>query len=200
MRLRRHRDERGTALVEFALVAPILFVILFGIIEFGFVFKDSLTLTNMTRSGVRTGAAAGNSITDPDADYEILSAINGASGALSANIIRVIIFDANISATPDAACLGGVSQTGGTTPCNVYTAADMAQVATTWSAQNKVDFECTSQSWDQYWCPSGRVVSQSAGPTYLGVYISAHHSNITGFFHSLTLSDVSVMRLEPQTF
>ena len=32
---RLSRSERGTAVVEFALIAPLLFLIVFGIIEFG---------------------------------------------------------------------------------------------------------------------------------------------------------------------
>ena len=207
--MRRHRDERGTAIVEFALVAPILFLILFGIIEFGFVFKDSLTLTNMTRSGVRTGAAVGNA-TSPDADFQILQAIAGASGALSANINYVIIFKASSnSGTVPATCL-----TAAATPtipdgvdtasaqCNIYTSTQISDVegaGATWASQPTSRWGCSAGTWDSYYCPGSRIVSQSAGPDYLGVYISAHHSTITGFFHALTLSDTSVMRLEPQT-
>ena len=49
------RRERGAAAVEFALVAPLLFVILFGIIDYGIYFADSIAL----RQGVREAARAG---------------------------------------------------------------------------------------------------------------------------------------------
>lgn len=50
--LRRHR---GAAAVEFALVMPILFLIVFGILQYGLYFSDSLD----TRQGVREGARMG---------------------------------------------------------------------------------------------------------------------------------------------
>jgi Flp pilus assembly pilin Flp len=203
MRKRRHRDERGTAIVEFALIAPILFLILFGIIEFGFVFKDSLTLTNMTRSGVRTGAAVGNA-TSPDADFQILQAIAGASGALSSNINYVIVFKASSSSgTVPSACItaaqGGTQGVSG--ECNIYSPTEISTIKSqTWAQQSGTgNWGCGTTTWDGDYCPGSRIVSQSAGPDYLGVSISAHHSNVTGFFHSLTMTDTSIMRLEPQT-
>ncbi|MGZ4595490.1 MAG: TadE family protein [Actinomycetes bacterium] len=51
---RRSRDS-GAAAVEFALVVPILLVLVFGIIDYGLYFSDSLA----TRSGVREGARQG---------------------------------------------------------------------------------------------------------------------------------------------
>ncbi|MFW2382211.1 MAG: TadE/TadG family type IV pilus assembly protein [Acidimicrobiales bacterium] len=45
-------DQRGAAMVEFALIAPILLGLLFGIIEFGWTFSQVLD----TRHGAREGA------------------------------------------------------------------------------------------------------------------------------------------------
>jgi len=42
--------------VEMVLVTPILLVLLFGIIEFGLIFKDIAILKQATREGVRTAA------------------------------------------------------------------------------------------------------------------------------------------------
>lgn len=47
--------ERGQSLVEFALVLMPLFLILLGIIQFGFVFNSYVTLTNAAREGARIG-------------------------------------------------------------------------------------------------------------------------------------------------
>jgi Flp pilus assembly protein TadG len=55
-RLTRTRERAGTATVEFALVLPLLMALLFGIIEFGFLFKDQLTLQQAAREGSRTAA------------------------------------------------------------------------------------------------------------------------------------------------
>ncbi len=45
-------------MVEFAIVAPILLVLVFGIIQFGIAFNHSLTLTDAVRAGARQGAVS----------------------------------------------------------------------------------------------------------------------------------------------
>jgi hypothetical protein len=49
------RSDSGAAAVEFALVAPILFLVMFGILQYGLWFNDSLN----TRQGVRETARMG---------------------------------------------------------------------------------------------------------------------------------------------
>jgi len=49
------QKESGTSLVEFALVLPLLIVLLFGIIEFGFIIYDKAMITNASREGARFG-------------------------------------------------------------------------------------------------------------------------------------------------
>ena len=49
------QDEEGTSVVEFAIIAPLLFVILFGIIEFGILLYDKAMITNASREGARAG-------------------------------------------------------------------------------------------------------------------------------------------------
>jgi Flp pilus assembly protein TadG len=50
------RDREGQSLVEFALVLTPLFLILLGIIQFGFIFNTYVTLTNATREAARSGS------------------------------------------------------------------------------------------------------------------------------------------------
>jgi Flp pilus assembly protein TadG len=52
------RNERGQALTEFALVLPILALLLFGVIQFGIAFNNYITLTDAVRAGARKGAVA----------------------------------------------------------------------------------------------------------------------------------------------
>ena len=47
--------EDGQAMVEFALSLPIILILLCGIIDFGWVGFNMLTLQNVTREGVRSG-------------------------------------------------------------------------------------------------------------------------------------------------
>ena len=54
-------DNRGAAAVEFALIAPLLFALFFGIIEFGLYIYNQQMLTNAAREGARVGILA----TDP---------------------------------------------------------------------------------------------------------------------------------------
>jgi Flp pilus assembly protein TadG len=47
------RSERGANLVEFALVAPVLVILLLGIADVGRAFYDYISLTNAVREGAR---------------------------------------------------------------------------------------------------------------------------------------------------
>jgi Flp pilus assembly protein TadG len=51
----RARAQRGQSLVEFSLVMMPLFVILLGILQFGFIFNAYVTVTNAAREGARSG-------------------------------------------------------------------------------------------------------------------------------------------------
>jgi hypothetical protein len=47
------RNDKGASALEFALVVPLLLVLVFGMIEFGFVFQAQLALTHAAREGAR---------------------------------------------------------------------------------------------------------------------------------------------------
>ena len=49
----RLRDQRGQAAVEFALVVPIIVLLLLGVIQIGVAFHDYITLTDAARAGAR---------------------------------------------------------------------------------------------------------------------------------------------------
>ena len=52
---KRLRSESGASAVEFALLLPVLMMVLFGIIEFGFALYQQAVLTNASREGTRLG-------------------------------------------------------------------------------------------------------------------------------------------------
>lgn len=59
MRISRRR-EKGAVALEFAIVLPVLVVLVFGIINFGVVLSQQLALNNGVRQGVRLAVVAGN--------------------------------------------------------------------------------------------------------------------------------------------
>ena len=60
----RMKNEQGQTMTEFALVLPILVVLLFGIIQFGIAFNNYVTLTDAVRAGARKAALSRN-LSDP---------------------------------------------------------------------------------------------------------------------------------------
>jgi Flp pilus assembly protein TadG len=62
MRNRRNhtkiRSDKGQAAVEFALVAPLLFALLLGIIQGGIVFHNYITVTDAARAAARKAVTA----------------------------------------------------------------------------------------------------------------------------------------------
>ncbi|UCH82437.1 MAG: pilus assembly protein [Nitrospiraceae bacterium] len=51
-----HKEQQGAVAVEFALLLPILAVLLFGAVEFGAILYDKAVVTNASREGARFGA------------------------------------------------------------------------------------------------------------------------------------------------
>lgn len=66
-RLRRSR-RRGAAAIEFALCFPIFIAILFGILEYGWIFYQQANVIAAVRSGVRFGVTQ-----DPDTQTSYLA-------------------------------------------------------------------------------------------------------------------------------
>jgi Flp pilus assembly protein TadG len=50
------KDERGASLVEFALVAPLLLLLLIGMVELGWLFAQNLDVRHGAREGARLAA------------------------------------------------------------------------------------------------------------------------------------------------
>ena len=52
------KGKEGATVVEFAVIVPVLFIILFGIIEYGIIFMQIHLVENAAREGVRRGVVA----------------------------------------------------------------------------------------------------------------------------------------------
>src|ERR1700746_3995762 len=87
----RHiRSERGQAAVEFALVVPLLMVLLLGIVEFGVAFSHYVTLTDATRVGARKAITVRIGGTTPD---DAKQAVIDAAGDLDQSQLQVNVDD-----------------------------------------------------------------------------------------------------------
>ena len=53
------RDQRGAVAVEFALIMPILCLLVFGIIEFGYMLNRDMIVGNASRDGARAASLGG---------------------------------------------------------------------------------------------------------------------------------------------
>ena len=69
------RSERGAGLAEFALVLPVLLMILFGIIEFGFVLSRSQAVEAAAREGARLASLS--SSTSADVSNRVATTLGG---------------------------------------------------------------------------------------------------------------------------
>ena len=85
------RDEQGQTMVEFALVVPILCLVLFGVIQFGALYNDYVTLTDASRVGARKAAVSRHDA-DPAASAE-------AAARASASGLDAGDLDINVTAT-----------------------------------------------------------------------------------------------------
>ena len=74
MRPKRRTAQRGAALVEFALISALLFLILFGIIEVGLLLGDQAQVGAAARAAARS-ASVGSTIENAEA-----SGVNAGSG------------------------------------------------------------------------------------------------------------------------
>lgn len=59
-RLRRGRGDRGASLVEFAIIAPLLFLLIFGVFEFGRLIATHTAFNTASREGARFGTTNGD--------------------------------------------------------------------------------------------------------------------------------------------
>lgn len=98
--MRSAQRERGSAVVEFALVVPLLLVMVFGIAEFGRAYHISATLTGAARQGVRVMALQN----DPAAAR---AAVRNAAPTLG-------LTDSQISVTPSS-CVSTATSTANAT-------------------------------------------------------------------------------------
>jgi Flp pilus assembly protein TadG len=170
------RRSRGAVAVEAALITPVFLVLVFGIIEFGLVFKDWLAVSSTVRAGARMASAEPRTATfASDAAAQV--AKEGTALGMS-NVKELWVYKANADGTP----VGGTSAF---TTCGTC-------VKFRW---NGSAFTQTSSSWTS---TQQNACQNDPNRDTIGVYLKYDHPAVTGlFFNSLTLSEHTVMALEP---
>ena len=86
MRSFQKRERRGVAVVEFAIVAPLMFLLVFGIIEFGRALMVQQVLTNASREGARRAileSTTAAEVTTLVNDYLTNTSVSGATISVS---------------------------------------------------------------------------------------------------------------------
>jgi hypothetical protein len=179
---RRARGEDGAVLIEAAFVLPVLVLVVFGIIEFGFAFKDAQTVTSATRTGARVGATLARQASPNDYLTAVKAAVQGAlkNNIGDSQIQYLTVYKAN-QTTGQPVSGGGFE--GCSTDCARFTFSGGTWVSDGGTA----------------WAPTDMKACGSVGHTdYLGVYVRAKHQNFTPILgNSITIKDHTVMRLEP---
>ncbi len=108
-RRRRARGDRGAVIVEAAIVLPILFMLIFGMLEIGSALKSYSGAANAVRAGGRTASVAGNIA---DADRAIMERVAAEAAGIGAGEIEyVVIWHSSAPGTqPPPACAPTTAQ------------------------------------------------------------------------------------------
>ena len=105
-RRRRGCGDRGAAAVEFALVTPVLFLLLFGIIDYGLWFADSISARQAIRNSARQGSigqfgACPGSVSNPL--QNLACTVNSSMDQIgSSTVVRVTVAQTPTSAGGEA--------------------------------------------------------------------------------------------------
>lgn len=78
---RATREDTGAAAVEFALVVPILLLVIIGIVNFGFLFAQQISLNNGARQAARYAVVDGRTCSEIETEAKAGAATIGMSAA-----------------------------------------------------------------------------------------------------------------------
>ncbi len=196
----RSNGERGVAVVEVAIILPLLAMLVSGIIEFGMAWRDSLTVSSGTRSAARVVSNLG---TNRLSDYEALLTLDAALGGLSTSyVVGVLIYDGSAAdgGIPPACKDGNDNPQSVTGKCNYYTAA-MINSMSIGNFDGLGATSCSASSWDHFYCPTDREIRQDQGLEQIGVWVRVERDWFTHMFpgQGLTVEHQTVMNAEPGT-
>ena len=97
------KSENGQSLVEFALVLPVLLLILLGIVEFGWLFNAQISMTSAAREGARVLA-----VQEIKGSLNVGAVLTEISGPINNNTNH-LTFQNNVSINPTIVNSGSVT-------------------------------------------------------------------------------------------
>jgi hypothetical protein len=187
---RSQEKERGATLVEAAIAYGLLFLALFAVVEFGFAFKDWLSVSHASRDGARAGATFGDA---PDADILVLREVEETMAPIGLRTgDQVRVFRVN---NPGLNVSTSYSYDPGTGCSSTVTPA--LPGCCDWSPCPEIG---RTTYLEPRWEPACRDVS---APTTdrIGVEITYSHQWLTGFFADATdFTTATNFQIEPQVF
>ncbi len=175
--------DRGAAAVEFALIAPLFFLVVFGGIELGLLARSYLSLEDVTRRAARVAAIQRD---NENADQAILRTVQNRLDTLNGDLLRVVIFRADSLSTEfediAAACQNGTGGHSGT--CTAYNAEDVADI---------VDDPMSIDPMEGF---PAAARSNGSEVINIGIHIEYEYQFATGFFDTATVTSTSIEVVE----
>jgi Flp pilus assembly protein TadG len=182
------RPESGAAIVEMAILLPILIMLVMGIVELGGAFKSYLTTSNAVRDGTRILSARGT-----DETGDCIAVVKAAEALTLGNDLsrldRIEIFQASPSTgDPIAGTINTYSN-----PSGDPTLCDS-------TPPNCGSWTCSIQ---QDYSERNALVGADVSPDLIGMRIVYTHDWLTGippWTGSITIDEQTISRLEPEGF
>jgi hypothetical protein len=188
---RRLTPRRGQAMTEIGMIAPLVLMLLLGVVEVGLLFFSVGTARFAAGDGGRVLAEVANAW---DADNQAIQAIQK-TGVGQRGLVTVT--DINIF---KAANLGGTYQLDTTSSCNGTPGGCQNHYDITGALQNGTGSPCSPLPNCPPWPPSTRNVTNGSSD-FVGVTLSYQYVWKSGSFINappITLTTTYYVRLEPQ--
>lgn len=176
----RRRQQRGAVAVEAALITPVLIVLIFGMIDFGLLFKDYLAVTSASRAGVRIASAEPH---QTGFAQDAADQVAREGRALeSSNIEEVWVYKSQANGYPIGSSSTAVTGCSVCVKFHPDANGNLIAYSTTWTANQQ------------------NACAGTGTRDTVGVYVEYDHPATIGlFFDTFTLKDHTVMALEPLT-
>lgn len=193
-RLVGERPDRGTALIEFALVAPVLVLLALGVLEYGNAFRQVNGIEQAVGQAARTASTQAN---NRFADYEALRTLSSAVENLSGvevDWVTVYRVDSSDPSVPDACRSASVPGT-----CNRYTGEQVMNASLAQFPGGSASAPSCAGGIDAAFCPVTQRSRTSEPPTVIGVHLAVTYEPVTGIWPgpSVSIERYAIYQIEP---